>query len=55
VTTYEYGANGTADNLLLRGQAVSDGTTSLRTCYGYDTRGNRISETQPNANLGSCP
>ena len=29
--------------------------TTLRTCYGYDARGRRISETQPNANLASCP
>lgn len=55
VTTFEYGANGTADNLLLRGQVVSDGTTSRRTCFGYDPRGNRISETQPRAGLSSCP
>ena len=30
-------------------------TTVLRTCYAYDALGRRISETQPNANLASCP
>ena len=29
--------------------------TTLRTCYAYDALGRRISETQPNANLASCP
>lgn len=47
VTTYEYGANGTADNLLLRGKVVSSGGVSLRTCYGYDARSRKIWETSP--------
>ncbi|MDE8650494.1 hypothetical protein [Novosphingobium album (ex Liu et al. 2023)] len=57
VTNYEYGANGTADNLLLRGKVVDAGTgkLNLRTCYSYDTYGNKISETEPKAGLGSCP
>jgi hypothetical protein len=59
VTDYEYGPNSGPNNLLLRGIAVTahDGTqiATLRTCYGYDVNGNRISETQPNANLASCP
>ncbi len=54
VTTYEYGANGAADNLLVRGKVVSSGGVSLRTCYGYDREGNRIWETSPRAGLGSC-
>lgn len=54
VTTYEYGANGTADNLLLRGKVVSSGGVSLRTCYGYDWRGNKIWETSPRAGLSVC-
>ncbi|HTU12227.1 MAG TPA: hypothetical protein VMG08_15155 [Allosphingosinicella sp.] len=59
LTEYDYGPNNGPNNLWLRGQAVTstDGgvTTTLRTCYGYDALGRRISETQPNANLASCP
>lgn len=47
VTTYEYGANGTADNLLLRGKVVTANGLSLRTCYGYDAQSNKIWETGP--------
>jgi RHS repeat-associated protein len=53
--TYLYEADGGPNNLLLRGQEVSDGATTLRTCYSYDARGRRIGETQPNANLATCP
>ena len=61
LTQFDYGTGDAThgNNLLLRGQTVTstDGgtTTTLRTCYGYDAYGNRISETQPNANLSSCP
>ncbi|MBS1832708.1 MAG: hypothetical protein JST65_08345, partial [Acidobacteria bacterium] len=55
VTSYEYGANGTANNLLVHGMVVSDGTTLLRTCYGYDPRGRKISTTTPRAGLTVCP
>lgn len=58
-TTYDYGPNSGPNNLLLRGQTATSTdngvTTTLRTCYAYDRDGRRISETQPNANLGSCP
>jgi hypothetical protein len=58
ITDYDYGPNSGPNTLLLRGIAVTahDGTqiATLRTCYGYDARGNRISTTLPNANLGSC-
>lgn len=58
-TAYDYGPDSGPNNLLLRGQTVTatdNGvTTTLRTCYGYDALGRRISETQPNANLASCP
>jgi hypothetical protein len=54
VTTYEYGADGTADNVLLRGKVVSSGGVSLRTCFGYDWMGNRIWETSPRAGLAVC-
>jgi YD repeat-containing protein len=56
---YDYGPNSGPNLLLLRGQTVTatDGgvTTTLRTCYGYDALGRRISETAPNAGLASCP
>lgn len=55
VTTYEYGADGTADNLLVRGVAVTADGQTLRTCYGYDTSGRKMSETKPAANLSTCP
>lgn len=58
-TTYDYGPDSGPNNLSLRGQAVTatEGgvTTTLRTCFGYDGFGQRISETQPNANLANCP
>ncbi|MEA3012260.1 MAG: hypothetical protein QOD42_805 [Sphingomonadales bacterium] len=59
LTQYDYGPNSGPNTLLLRGQTVTstDGgvTTTLRSCYGYDRDGRRISETQPQANLASCP
>jgi YD repeat-containing protein len=61
LTQYHYGTGDSShgNTLLLRGQTVTstDGgvSTTLRTCYGYDAQGRRISETQPNANLTSCP
>jgi YD repeat-containing protein len=54
VTTYEYGATGTREALLVKGIAVTADGTTLRTCYGYDTDARRIFETSPNANLSSC-
>ena len=47
VTTYEYGATGVADDLLLRGKVVTTGGVSLRSCYGYDAQSNKIWETSP--------
>jgi YD repeat-containing protein len=55
VTDYDYGPNSGPNNLLLRGMVVTADGQSLRTCYGYDALGRKISETQPNANLASCP
>jgi hypothetical protein len=52
VTTFEYGAAGTAEALLVKGEAVSSGGTSYRTCYGYDALGRRISQTDAR---GVCP
>jgi hypothetical protein len=55
VTTYDYGPTSGANNLFLRGKAVTADGTTLRTCYAYDIYGNKISETSPNAGLASCP
>ena len=54
ITAYDYGPNSGPNNLLLRGVAVTAGGTTLRTCYGYDGRGNRIFETKPSASLAAC-
>jgi YD repeat-containing protein len=57
-TAYDYGPNSGPNTLLMRGQTVTatEGgvTTALRTCYGYDAQGNKVSETTPNANLATC-
>lgn len=54
VTAYDYGPDNGPNNLWLRGVAVTADGQTLRTCYGYDGWGRRISETSPNANLASC-
>lgn len=54
-TTFDYGPSSGPNTLLLRGQVVTADGVSLRTCYSYDALGRKISETQPNANPGSCP
>jgi len=54
VTTYDYGPDSGANNLLLRGTVVDAGGLSLRTCFAYDASGNKISETEPKAGLSSC-
>lgn len=55
VTTFEYGPDSGPNNLLLRGIAVTANGETLRTCYGYDRMGRKISETQPAADLTACP
>jgi len=57
VTRYEYGPDTGPNNLLLRGQSVTADGTTLRTCYAYDGRGRKISETSPGgtAALAACP
>jgi hypothetical protein len=55
VTTYDYGPDSGPNTLLLRGVVVTADGVSLRTCYRYDQYANKISETQPLANLTSCP
>lgn len=54
VTSYDYGPNSGPNNLLLRGLVVTADGKSLRTCYGYDMQGNKISETTPRAGLTQC-
>lgn len=55
ITTYDYGPDSGPNNLQVRGMVVEADGQALRTCYGYDRNGRRISETQPNAGLGACP
>ncbi len=55
VTTNEYGPDSGPNNLLLRGIAVTASGTTLRTCFGYDKFGRKISETKPRAGLATCP
>jgi len=55
VTTYDYGPDAGPNNLLLRGKSVSADGQVQRICYGHDHRTNKIWETSPNANRGSCP
>lgn len=54
VTTNQYGADGTANNLLVRGVAVTADGVTRRSCFSYDALGRKISETAPNANLSVC-
>ncbi|HEY0313555.1 MAG TPA: hypothetical protein VGC56_13785 [Allosphingosinicella sp.] len=55
LTTYDYGPDSGPNNLWLRGEVVTAGSVSRRTCYAYEKRGNRISATSPRAGLTSCP
>lgn len=55
VTTYDYGPDSGPNNLLLRGTVEDSTGAALRTCYGYDDFGNKVSETKPLAGLTSCP
>lgn len=57
ITSYDYGPDSGPNNLLLRGKVVDSGTgrLNLRTCYGYDAFGRKISETTPRAGLAACP
>lgn len=60
-TTYQYGADSTADNLLLRGTEVKDLVTGDKrlTCFTYDALGRKISETSPRGtaalSISVCP
>jgi YD repeat-containing protein len=54
-TTYDYGPDSGPNNLWLRGKVVTAGGISLRSCIGYDTQGNAISQASPRAGLTVCP
>lgn len=58
LTEYDYGPAGVGNNLSLRGIAVTayadNVSQTRRTCYSYDSYGNRISETKPQAGLTTC-
>jgi hypothetical protein len=54
VTTFEYGAAGTGEAMLVKGLTVTSGGVTLRTCYTYDVFHRRVSETSPRANRGNC-
>lgn len=55
VTDYDYGPDSGPNNLVVRGVAVTADGQTLRSCYGYDAQGRKISETKPAANLSVCP
>jgi YD repeat-containing protein len=55
VTTYDYGSDSGPNNLLVRGIVVTADGQSQRTCYTYDSTGNKVSETKPLGTGGSCP
>jgi hypothetical protein len=54
ITTYQYG-DGMANSLLVRGALVTADGTSRRTCFSYDSEGNKISQTSARAGLATCP
>ncbi len=54
-TTYDYGPDSGPNTLLLRGRVMTADGISLRTCFGYDEMGRKISETSPRAGLAVCP
>ncbi len=54
VTSYDYGPDSGPNTLLLRGKTVTADGVTLRTCYGYDESGQKVSETLPRAGLTSC-
>ena len=55
VTTYEYGPDSGPNNLFLRGVSITADGATHRTCYGRDIYGNKISQTEADAGLASCP
>lgn len=54
VTQYDYGGT-TLTRRLVFGKAVTAEGATLRTCYGYNGRGQVVSETPPKAEISACP
>jgi YD repeat-containing protein len=52
VTTYGYNSS---NKFVLREVVADAGGLNLRTCFTFDSGGNLISKTEPNAGLASCP
>ena len=50
LTAFDY----TSPHLFLNGSSVKANGVTLRTCYGYDAAGNRVSETRPRAGPEPC-
>ncbi|MEN9854878.1 MAG: hypothetical protein RLZZ157_4 [Pseudomonadota bacterium] len=60
IVTYDYGPNNGLNNLNLRGMSITAANEfgqmiTNRTCYQFNYFGEKISETKPASNLGSCP
>jgi len=55
--SYQYGAPGAQDQLLVKGKTETADGTSRRTCYTYDWKGLQISQTSPRGttSLSVCP
>ncbi|MET3473091.1 hypothetical protein ABIC78_003640 [Novosphingobium sp. 1529] len=54
LTTFDYGPDSGPNFLLVRGMAVTADGNTIRTCFSYDARGRKISQTQPNGTGGTC-
>jgi hypothetical protein len=54
LTKFDYGPAWGPNPSFLRGTTVSYNGNIHRTCFDYDTRGNKIAEHSPNAGLSEC-
>ena len=54
VTSYDYGPDSGPNTLLLRGTTVTSSAGTLRTCFGYDRWGRKMSETSPRGTGSTC-
>ena len=55
VTLYEYTPNLLVSGIVVTAANAQGVIESLRTCYTYDARGNKLSETQPMGTGSTCP